>query len=500
MASKQRRLSRWRRALSAPSVTMTRAFAVIFSVALPSCASMQKERGHDDVSKIVRGRSGYSTGWERGTPEDRQIAERVATLLAGGLTRERAVSIALINSPRLQQTYDSLDVSQADLVQAGLLSNPTIGGSVGFRMNGPGRSEFEVSVVQSFLDLFMLPLRKRVAEQQFVAATLRVAHEALETASEVSKAFAEVQADAENVQLMRSITDAAQAAADLAQRLFDAGNVTERTQASQRAVYEQAELDLARDEMTLLEHREQLNRMLGLWGPRTEWSLAQRLPVLPDQDPIPAHLERIAMKQRLDIGAAKRELVLMDTALSLARSSRYTGVVDVGAHVHQDPDGAVLLGPTLSLELPIFDQRQGMIGRLEAERRRARRRVEELAIDARSEVRLASAKLGMTRRASDRYKKALLPIRATVLEQAQLEYNGMQIGLFELLAAKQAQIEAARSYIETVRDYWMARAELERALGGRVPATSPAASSARQTPPGAPQANPETPTHVHGAR
>ena len=482
---------------------MTRRLVLLLVVALPSCASMQKERGHDDVSRIVQRRSGYRTGWERGTPEDRQIAERVAKLLTGGLTRERAVSIALINSPRLQQTYDSLDVSQADLVEAGLLSNPTIGGSVGFRMNGPGRSEFEVSVVQSFLDIFMLPLRRRVAEQEFVAATLRVAHEALDTAAEVSKAFAEVQADAETVQLMRNISDAAQAAADLAQRLFDAGNVTERTQASQRAVYEQAELDLARDEMTLLEHREQLNRLLGLWGPRTEWTLAQRLPTLPDRDPIPDHLERIAMKQRLDIGAAKRELALLDAALSLAKNSRYTGVVDVGAHVHQDPDGAVLFGPTLALELPIFNQRQGMIGRLEAQRRQTQRRVDQLAVDTRSEVRLATAKLDMTRRASERYERTLLPIRAKVLEQAQLEYNGMQIGLFELLAAKQGQIEAVRSYIETVRDYWKARAELERALGGRLPVLSPPPTTA-PTPPPAPSAAPEpspgAPSYVQGAR
>jgi cobalt-zinc-cadmium efflux system outer membrane protein len=460
---------------------------------------MHQERGHDDVSKIVQRRSGYSTGWERGTPEARQIAERVSKLLAGGLTRERAISIALINSPRLQQTYERLDVSQADLVQAGLLSNPTLGGSVGFRANGPGRSEFEVSLVQSFLDIFMLPLRKRIAEQQFVAATLRVAHDALETAAEVSKAFAQVQADVETVRMMGDLRDAAQAAADLAQRLFDAGNATERTRASERAVYEQAELDLARDELTLLEHREQLNRILGLWGARTEWKLAQRLPVLPDRDPVPEQLERIAMKQRLDVGAAKQELGLMDTALSLARNSRYTGLVNVGAHAHQDPDGAVLVGPTLSLELPIFDQRQGMIGRLEAERREAQSRVDELAIDARSEVRVAAAQLAVARHSAERYKQALLPLRAQVLDEAQLEYNGMQIGLFELLAAKQGQIEAARSYLETVRDYWVARAELERALGGRLPAASPPAvtTPAPAKPPAPPEVSP--PGHVHGA-
>jgi cobalt-zinc-cadmium efflux system outer membrane protein len=479
---------------------MKRTLALVLALALPSCASMDKARGHDDVAKIVQRHTGYRTGWEHGSPDERKIAERVAQLMSGGLTRDRAVAIALINSPHLQATYESLDISQADLVQAGLISNPTVGGSVGFRMNGSGRTEYEVSIVESFLDIFMLPLRKRVAEQQFVTATLRVANEALDTAAEVSKEFAEVQSEVETVELMRSITDAAQAAADLGQRLFDAGNVTERARASERAVYEQAQLDLARDELTLLEHREKLNRMLGLWGPRTTWTLAQRLPLVPDEDLIPDHLESLAMKQRLDVRASKRELALMDTALSLARTSRYTGLIDVGAHVHQDSDGALLFGPTLSLELPIFDQRQAMIGRLEAQRRQAQRRVDELAIGARSEVRLASAKLDMTRRAAGQYKKALLPSRATVLEETQLEYNGMQVGLYELLAAKQAQIQSVRSYIETVRDYWVARAELERALGGRIPAAPPAAPHPAPTPTTPPAAPMSMPMPMPGAR
>ena len=481
---------------------MRRPFALMLAVLLPACASMQKERGHDDVAKLVERRSGYRTGWEQGAPEAKQIADRVTKLLEGGLTRERAVSIALINSPHLQEIYESLDISQADLVQAGLLSNPTIGGSVGFPIKGQGGTEYEVSIVQSFLDIFMLPLRKSIAKEQFVAATLRVAHETLQAASEVSKVFAEVQSDVETVELMRRLTDAAQASADLAQRQFDAGNVSERVRVNELGVYEQARLDLARDEMELVEHREHLNRLLGLWGPRTGWKLTQALPVIPEQDPMPDHLERVAMKQRLDIGAAKRELALLDTALGLARTSRYTGLVDVGAHVHRDADGPLLFGPTLSLELPIFDQRQAMIGRLQAQRRQAQRRVDGLAVDARSEVRLASAKLALARRSTEQYKKSLLPVRAAVMEQAQLEYNAMQIGLYELLAAKQAQVDSVRAYIRTVRDYWIARAELERALGGRVPGASTASSPvASATAPAAAQSpRADAPTHVHGAQ
>ena len=439
---------------------------------MPACAGMQKERGHDEVARIVLSRTGHHTGWDRGTPEARQIAERVQKLLQGGLTREHAVEIALVNNPKLQETYDELDVSQADLVQAGLLSNPSIGGSVGFRTNGSGRPEYEVSIVENFLDLFLLPLRKRVAEAEFQAETLRVAHAVLEVAAETSKQFAAVQAGEQTVVLMRSLAEGADAAATLAKQQFEAGNVSERVLASERAAAVQAEMDLAQDELTLAEQREALNRSLGLWGPQMAWRLGQSLPAVPAGEAPLEHLEVLALKQRLDVAAAQKQLELMDTALSLAKTSRYTGVVNIGAHMHQDVTGPRLLGPTLSLELPIFDQRQALIGRLEAERRQAQRRLDALGLGVRSEVRLAKARLELCRHAAAQYLTALLPLRRTVLEQSELEYNAMQLGLYELLATKKAEVESFRAYIETVRDYWVARAELERALGGHIPKAS----------------------------
>jgi outer membrane protein, heavy metal efflux system len=448
---------------------MNRGATLLLLALLPACASMQKERGHDSVARIVLGRTGQHTGWEHGTPEARQIADRVKKLLEGGLTRERAVEIALVNNPKLQETYDELDVSQADLVQAGLLSNPSIGGSVGFRMNGSGRPEYEVSLVENFLDLFLLPLRKRMAEAEFQAETLRVAHAVLEVAAETSKEFAQVQAGEQTVALMQSLAQGADAAATLANEQFEAGNISERVLATDRAASVQAELDLARDALTLSEQREQLNRSLGLWGPQMGWKLAQNLAAVPAAEAPLEHLEVTALQQRLDVAAARKQVELMDTALSLAKTSRYTGVVNVGAHMHQDVTGPRLLGPSLSLELPIFDQRQALIGRLEAQRRQAQRRLDALGLEVRSQVRLAHERLELNRRAAEQYLKALLPLRRTVLAQAELEYNAMQLGLYELLATKKAEVETFRAYIETVRDYWVARAELERALGGHIP-------------------------------
>jgi len=53
-----------------------------------------------------------------------------------------------------------------------------------------------------------------------------------------------------------------------------------------------------------------------------------------------------------------------------------------------------------------------------------------------------------------------------VVEESQLQYNAMQISLFDLLRAKQEEVNVARQSVEAQRDYWVARAELEKAVGG----------------------------------
>nr|WP_211193995.1 TolC family protein [Pyxidicoccus fallax] len=440
------------------------------------CASIQKELGHAEVANLVEERLGRKTRWNQGTPEDAEVQRHLDTLLAGDLSSDRAVEVALLNNPALQATYEDLGVSQADMVQAGLLSNPTFSGSIGFPISGSGIWEHEFSLVQEFVDLFTLPLRKRVAQEQFMADTLRVAHEALATAAEVRKTFSEVQARQQLVELRRMVLQAAEAAAELATRQHEAGNITELELATEQAAAEEARLVLAQEELTLVEDREHLNRLLGLWGPRTRWTVSASLPALPEQETPLERLESLAIKQRLDIDAARKQAAMLWNALELARSTRFFGRVEVGVHTHQDADGPRLFGPTLSLELPIFDQRQALIARLESQHRQGERRLTELSVNARSEVRAARARLLSLRLVAERYQRVVLPLREKVVAQSQLQYNAMQIGLYQLLAAKREQVEAYRSYIEAVRDYWMARAELERLVGGRLPGDTAEAS------------------------
>jgi cobalt-zinc-cadmium efflux system outer membrane protein len=207
---------------------------------------------------------------------------------------------------------------------------------------------------------------------------------------------------------------------------------------------------------------------------------------LPADEPKSEHLEAFAMRQRLDVAVARRTAALLSKAVDLARSTRLIGRLDVGIDAHQDPDGPRVLGPNLMIELPIFDQRQAVIARLEAQRRQQERRLLATSIDARSEVRMADARLRAARQTVLDYRDALLPLRKEVAQQSLLHYNGMFISPFQLLVAKQGEIEAQRGYFEALRDYWSARAELARALGGALPAEKTKANQASPPAPASP--------------
>ena len=125
-------------------------------------------------------------------------------------------------------------------------------------------------------------------------------------------------------------------------------------------------------------------------------------------------------------------------------------------------------GPTLKLELPIFNQGQGRIARREAELRQAERRLEAEAIDIRAEVREARDRLLAEKDLALYYRDELVPERKRVLDLTVTNYNAMLKGPYDLLLARQNEIAAERGYIDALRDYWIARTDLERAVGGRL--------------------------------
>ena len=74
-----------------------------------------------------------------------------------------------------------------------------------------------------------------------------------------------------------------------------------------------------------------------------------------------------------------------------------------------------------------------------------------------------------------------MPLRQRIAEENLLRYNGMLIGVFELLADARAQIAGVNASIDALRDFWLAQADLDMAMLGRptlVPMAGPSPASA----------------------
>ena len=241
--------------------------------------------------------------------------------------------------------------------------------------------------------------------------------------------------------------------------------------------------------------REQLNRLLGLASGQTGWKMAGGLPGLPAGDALPDNLESIAQEQRLDLAAVRTQVQLAQKALDLKRRTRLLpGEVNLGVDTERDTDGSRLTGPRLGVQLPLFDQGQPELARLSAELRQAQDRTEALSADIGSEVRATRDLLVASRQSAEFYQKTLLPQRRAILRESLLHYNAMQKSVYELLAAKEQQQITEQQSVEALRDYWLARTELERAVGKHLPPTAEATPTEK---PAEPEAEPAEAHHHH---
>ncbi|RYZ68368.1 MAG: hypothetical protein EOP08_00745 [Proteobacteria bacterium] len=194
------------------------------------------------------------------------------------------------------------------------------------------------------------------------------------------------------------------------------------------------------------------------------------MPELPTTEIDVDHLEESAVGARFDLGAARRQLQAVGAAITLAKTTRWTGTVNVGLEAGRlRGSKRFSFGPSVGVEIPLFDQRQAAIARLEALQRQAQRELEALAIDVRAEVRSAAVRVLTARKISEEYTLRLVPAREGNVRYSQQHYDAMLLGVYQLLLAKQAELDTYRETIEAQRDYWVARSSLERALGARVP-------------------------------
>ncbi len=364
-------------------------------------------------------------------------------LLGEPLTPESAARIALLNNHDVLAAYEKLGVAHADLVEALRVPNPRADAALRFRPSGP--PEIEVLATIGLSDLAFLPLRGQAASAELEAERLEVIGFIVDLAFDVRSAFVAYQAAEQTLELDRTVLAATAAAADAAARLHEAGNLTDLDLANQRAFNEEARVMARRAETARVFARAHLNELMGL-AASAEWAAAvARLPDPPAEELALEGLEQRALARNLDLKIAEERANAADKRVTVATAEGVLPELRGGVSARREGEWGV--GPAASLELPLFYQGQGAAERARSERSGERDRHVELTVE---------------------YRDVLLPLRQRVLDQTELEYNAMAVGVFQLLVAKREEVETARAYVDLLREYWTARAEVERLEAGKI--------------------------------
>ncbi|MDH5539742.1 MAG: TolC family protein, partial [Rhizobacter sp.] len=425
----------------------------LLALLLGGCATFSDDGGFGPVELAARQQLGKDLQWSRDDSDDDRIEQRVAELLAAPLTADTAVQIALLNNRGLQAAFQELGIAEAELVQASRLPNP--GFHLG-RMKRGDEREIERTLSFDLGHLIAMPLMRQLESRRFAAVQRSVSMQMLSLAADTRKAFYTAVAAEQSVRYMREVKASADAGAELARRMAQAGNWNKLRQAREHAFFADAALNLARAQQAQVGSRERLTRLMALWGSQTGFTLPERLPDLPEQPGERPDIEQAAMAQRLDVQGAKLQMEATASNLGLTRATRFVSVLEFGAMRNSSNEAPVQTGYEIGFEIPLFDWSGARVAKAEAIYRQAAQRAAQVAIDARSEVREAYLGYRSAYDVARHYRDDIVPTARRISDENLLRYNGMLIGVFELLADARAQIASVNAAIEAQRDFWLA--------------------------------------------
>lgn len=431
---------------------------------LAACAPLQTRENLRAANAIVRPHTGLDAQLWTSAEEQRQAQSRIDTLLSQPLTGDAAMRIALLGSPALQTLLAQSAADSAASTGAARMSNPVLGFE---RLLQSGSVEITRSLGIGLLDLVTLPARGRIDTARQQQLRLDLARDVLRVAAQARVAWIRALASQQALRYDQDVQEAAAATAELAARMQAAGNFTKLDAAQQTLFAADSRMRAQRAQLAALRARETLVRILGLSAAQAaKLRLPERLPDIPAALPTAQPDTQAALEARLDVQVARAQYEAAAQAAGFARTTSVVDALELTGIRKTFSDATPQNGFALALPLPVFDlgdaHRAEAAGRVLA----ARNHVAEVAVNAASQLREARAARDAAWDLARLSREQLVPLAQTVLDENQQRYNGMLIGVFQLVSSAAAQAQTVREVIAIERDYWLADADWQAAQWG----------------------------------
>lgn len=444
--------------------------------------------GFATVAARTQSVAGKKTVWIQSSKEARAVSEQVRALVQKKTVGpDVAVQVALLNNKALQAAYAEIGLSAAEVWQETMLVNPRM--SVGVIGIGVGRT-VETAIVSNILALITQPRRVAVAETRFRQSQLRAAEQTLRLAADTRRAWIDAVAAWETVSYLNQAQTAADAASELAEKLGQTGAFTKTGQAREHVFYAELAGQTAEARLAARNAKEELTRLMGLWGGDTDYNVPNALPALPKNAKAKRAIEAEALKNRVDLEIARLELDALAKSYGLEEATRYISDLELlsGVEIDQEKeDGGtktiVSGNAEIDFVIPIFDTGKARMRKAELAYMQAANLLAAKAVNVRSEARSAYDGYRSTYDIARHYRNNVVPLRKTIEEESALTYNGMITNTFELLADTRAKVDSIMLSINAKRNFWLADVNLGTAVygGGGSSGTTDAAPDAAET-------------------
>ena len=457
--------------------------AVITPLILGACTApvlpvnySARDAGFASVEARTSKAIGKRTVWAQSQAETVAASQQVRAMVQGKtISAETAVQVALLNNKGLQASYAQIGLSAAEAWQQSTPENPVV--SIG--LLGIGAPEvglyraLESMIAVNLLDARTRKQRIAAAEAEFQHAQMQAVSDTLALANETREAWVNAVAAFETVSYLKRAAVTTDAAAELAQQLGKTGALNKAAQAREQAFNAEMAGQLAQARLDAQLAKEQLTRLMGLWGQDVAYYVPDALPRVPNTVSSHRGIERLALANRVDLEVARLGLEATAKAYGLTDATRTLTDLEViaGAEIEREEENGEIetsVSPQVEFEfvIPIFDSGKARLRKAELSYLQAANVLAERAVNVRSEARAAATAYRSSHQIARHYSDVVLPLRRTIDEEALLSNNGMITSTFDLLNDARERIGSQLEAANAKREFWLASAGLTAAIYG----------------------------------
>jgi outer membrane protein TolC len=302
-----------------------------------------------------------------------EVSPRHLSELSGAEASDAPLDIAmverlvLLNNPDLRSARAQHDVAQAQMLQVGLLPNPSLNGSIGYLMSGAGdATAWAAGISEDIKTLVTLKPRRAAARATAAQVDAGLLWQEWQTVGKARLLVIDLVEGGRLAELQRHSLDLLEQRSMRLRQSLDDGNSELATASPELAAATEARV--ARDDLLrrLLGQRHELAALLGL-APDAAIPLQSELDLpAPDATEIRQQTDSI-QRRRPDLVALQLGYQAQEANLRAAVLAQFP-TLSFGYSASQDNSRVRNGGPAVSFELPIFDRNQGNIAIAKATR------------------------------------------------------------------------------------------------------------------------------------